>query len=213
MNEYERLQKENHYLKQLLMKMMHNHSTTDTCKIVSKQSSLEEKIKLLKVLFRGRADVFALRWESEKGGKGYKPARELVRTRTASRNPEIQSGQSQLPKLLPLTDQVLIDHLEGKKTIGIYPLLQDGTCSFLAVDFDKKQWQQDVIAFCETCKWMKIPFHIERSRSGNGAHVWIFFSSMISAAIARKLGIVLLKKTKEENDGFLLESFDRMFPN
>ena len=83
----------------------------------------------------------------------------------------------------------------------------------MAVDFDKKQWEQDVIAFSKTCKWMKIPFHIERSRSGNGVHVWIFFSSMVSAAIARKLGIILLKKTKEKNDGFFLESFDRMFPN
>jgi hypothetical protein len=213
MNEYERLQIENHYLKQLLMKMMHNHTTVDTSKIVTKQSSLEEKVKLLKVLFRGRTDVYALRWESESGGKGYKPARELVQKKTAFQKQDIQSEQSQHRKLLPLTDQVFIEHLDGKKTIGIYPLLQDETCSFLAVDFDKKQWQQDVIAFSETCKWMKIPFHIERSRSGNGAHVWIFFSSMVSAAIARKLGIVLLKKTKEENDGFFLESFDRMFPN
>lgn len=213
MNEYERMQKENHYLKQLLLKMMHNHTTADTSKIVTKQSSLEEKIKLLKVLFKGRTDVYALRWESKSGSKGYKPARELVRKKTGFDRLDIQSDQSKQTKLLPLTEQVYIDHLDGKKTIGIYPLLPDGTCSFLAIDFDKNQWQQDVIAFSKTCKWMKIPFHIERSRSGNGAHVWIFFSSMVSAAIARKLGIVLLKKTKEENNGFLLESFDRMFPN
>ncbi len=213
MNEYERLQKENHYLKQLLMKMMHNHTMIDTCKLVTKQSPLEEKVKLLKGLFKGRTDVYALRWESESGGKGYKPAREMERKKSTSQNPDLKSKQSQHRKLIPLTDQVFIDHLNGKKTIGIYPLLQDGTCSFLTVDFDKKQWEQDVIAFSKTCKWMKIPFHIERFRSGNGAHVWIFFSSMVSAAIARKLGIVLLKKTEEENDGFFLESFDRMLPN
>jgi superfamily II DNA or RNA helicase len=213
MNEYEKLQKENHYLKQLLMKMMHNHTMIDTCKLVTKQFPLEEKIKLLKSLFKGRTDVYALRWESESGDKGYKPARELEWEKPIFQKPDIKSKQSQHRKLIPLTDQVLIDHLNGKKTIGIYPLLQDGTCSFLAVDFDKRQWEQDVIAFSKTCKWMKIPFHIERSRSGNGAHVWIFFSSMVSAVIVRKLGIVLLKKTKEENDGFLLESFDRMLPN
>ncbi|HHY72034.1 MAG TPA: DEAD/DEAH box helicase family protein [Bacillus bacterium] len=211
MNEFERLQKENHYLKQLLTKMMHNQTTANTSKIVTKQSSLEEKVQLLKGLFKGRTDVYALRWESADGNKRYMPAREFKKT--TFQRLDVQSEQSQHRKLLPLTDQVYIDHLDGKKTIGIYPLLPDGTCSFLAVDFDKKQWEQDVIAFSETCKWMRIPFHIERSRSGNGAHIWIFFSSMVSATITRKLGIVLLKKTKEENDGFLLESFDRMFPN
>lgn len=213
MNEYEHLQRENHYLKQLLMKMMHNQSTTVYSKIVTKRSPLGEKIQLLKSLFKGRKDVYALRWESESGGNGYTPACVLEWQKPVCQKPNIKCNQCQHRKLLPLTDQVLMEHLDGKKTIGIYPLLQDETCLFLAVDFDKKKWQQDVLAFSETCRGMKIPYYIERSRSGNGAHVWIFFSSTVTAITARKLGMVLLRKTKEENDGFHLESFDRLFPS
>lgn len=198
MKDYEYLLRENQYLKQLLVKMMHNQLTPSTKKILTKKSSLNEKIDLLRSLFKGRTDVYALRWESEDGSKGYAPA-------------YVSHGRSR--KLLPLTDQVFMDHMEGKKTIGIYPLLRDETCWFLAVDFDKGQWQKDVTAFTGTCKRMKVPYYIERSRSGNGAHVWIFFSSAINAAKARKFGILLLKKTKEWNNEFQLDSFDRLFPS
>ncbi|MGE8205434.1 TOTE conflict system archaeo-eukaryotic primase domain-containing protein [Heyndrickxia sp. NPDC080065] len=213
MKDYRQLQRENYYLKQLLVKMMHNQSSADPSKIVTKESSLGEKISLLKSLFKGRTDVYALRWESESGKQGYVPACALEWQKPLCQKPQISCNKCQNRKLLPLTDQVHIEHMNGKKTIGIYPLLKDETCSFLAVDFDKGQWQKDVIVFSKTCKGLKIPYHIERSRSGNGAHVWIFFSSPIIAVNARKLGIFLLKKTKEENEGFYLESFDRMFPN
>ncbi|MDR6998953.1 TOTE conflict system archaeo-eukaryotic primase domain-containing protein [Neobacillus niacini] len=209
----EHLRKENYYLKQLMVKMMHNHSRIHPGEIVTKKSPLADKIAIFKSLFTGRTDFYALRWESKKGGKGYAPACALEWQKPICQKPDLPCNQCQHRKLLPLTDQVLIAHINGKKTIGIYPLLQDNTCTFLAVDFDKKQWQQDVLAFSETCKNLKIPYHIERSRSGNGAHVWIFFSSAIFAATARRLGRFLLKKTKEQNDGFTLESFDRMFPN
>lgn len=213
MNEFKRLQKENYYLKQLLTKMMHNRTDIDSSKIVTKQSPLEEKLQLLKSLFKGRTDTYALRWKSKSGRKGYAPACELEWKKPICKKTAIECNQCQHRRLAPLIDKVLIDHLDGDKTIGIYPLLQDGTCSFLAVDFDKGKWQEEVIAFSETCKWLKIPFHIERSRSGKGAHLWIFFSTMVSAAVARKLGVFLLKRTKEENKGFDLDSFDRMFPN
>lgn len=154
-----------------------------------------------------------MRWESEGGRKGYTPACALEWQRPICQKPVVKCKQCEHRKLLSLTDQVLIEHLNGDKTIGIYPFLQDGTCSFLAVDFDKEKWQQDIITFSETCKRMKIPFHIEKSRSGNGAHVWIFFSSVVSVVVARKLGLCLLKKTEEDNHGFDLESFDRLFPN
>ncbi|MBB5172615.1 DEAD/DEAH box helicase [Texcoconibacillus texcoconensis] len=103
--------------------------------------------------------------------------------------------------------------LSGKKTVGRYPLLEDNTCYFLAVDFDKKQWQDDVRAFIETCKNLDLPYHIERSRSGEGAHIWFFFEKAISASLARKLGMVLLSKTSEKRFEVGMDSFDRMFPN
>lgn len=213
MKEYEQLQKENAYLKQLLVKMMYNQTPADSSKIVTKKSTLMEKINLLQNLFKARSDVYALRWESGTGGKGYTPACALEWQKPFCQKPVIKCSQCQHRKLLPLTDNEFKEHLDGKKTIGIYPLLQDDICSFLAIDFDKKEWQQDVLSFVETCKGLKIPYHVERSRSGNGAHVWIFFSSLVLAADARKLGMVLLRKTKESNKGFGLDSFDRMFPS
>lgn len=108
---------------------------------------------------------------------------------------------------------MISDHIKGKHIIGIYPLLEDNSCYFLAVDFDKKQWKEDVRAFVQTCKEWKIPFHIERSRSGEGAHVWFFFEKAIKATLARKFGLSLLEKTNEKRLEIGLDSFDRLFPN
>ena len=209
----EQLRNENEYLKQLLVKMMNQENAYELNKIVSKKSSLEEKVLLFISLFKGRRDVFALRWESQSGTSGYTPACALEWQKPVCQKPVIKCNQCQHRKLLPLTEQVVIEHIKGEKTIGLYPLLQDGTCSFLAVDFDKSQWQQDVLAFAATCKKLNISYSIERSRSGNGAHVWIFFTSNILSVTARKLGMFLLTKTSEFNKGFRLESFDRLFPN
>ena len=101
----------------------------------------------------------------------------------------------------------------GKQTIGIYPLLLDETCWFLAVDFDKKTWQQDAAAFLETCREFGVPAALERSRSGRGGHVWIFFGSAVSAAMARKLGCAILTRTMERRHQVGLDSYDRFFPN
>ncbi|MBW8351331.1 DEAD/DEAH box helicase [Bacillus sp. IITD106] len=213
MKEYEQLKTENRYLKQLLIKMMHHQSPGTPINILTKHSQMNNKIELLQDLFRGRTDMYAIRWETEDGNRGYTPACAIEWQRPICQKPIIKCRDCQHRKLLPLSDQVLIDHLEGKKTIGIYPLLKDNTCWFLAVDFDKQNWKSDVLAFSKTCKKLNIPFHTERSRSGNGAHVWIFFSSPIPASTARKLGMTLLRKTKERNASFHLDSFDRLFPS
>lgn len=212
-DEMEQLLQENHYLKQLLAKMMNRENMNVSTEIVSKQSSFEDKIRLYKSLFKGRTDVYALRWESKTGSNGYTTACALEWKKPICQKPIIKCNQCQYRQLLPLTDQVLVEQLNGDKTIGLYPLLPDGTCSFLAVDFDGNQWQQDVLAFSETCKKLNVPHSVERSRSGNGAHVWIFFTSNLLASTARKLGVYLLTKTKERNGGFHLASFDRLFPN
>lgn len=173
--EITKLRQENHYLKQLLAKMMNPKNDNYASNIVSKQSSLEEKVKLLRGLFRGRQDVYALRWESKKGESGYAPACALEWQKPMCQKPLIKCSECQHRQLLPLTDQVIIEQLDGKKNIGIYPLLKDGTCIFLAVDFDGDQWKYDVRLFMETCQRLNVAAYVERSRSGNGAHVWVFF--------------------------------------
>jgi hypothetical protein len=108
---------------------------------------------------------------------------------------------------------VIRQHLTGKKTIGIYPLLLDETCSLLAADFDKKTWQEDSLAFLATCQRAGIPAYLERSRSGNGGHVWIFFEMPVAAVLARKMGCALLTWTMERRHHLGLNSYDRFFPN
>jgi len=113
----------------------------------------------------------------------------------------------------PLTDQVIHDHLTGKLTAGVYPLLTDETCWFLAADFDKTTWQDDVRAFLQTCADWKIPAGLERSRSGRGGHVWIFFDAPLPANLARKLGAAILTRTMERRHQLGLDSYDRFFPS
>jgi superfamily II DNA or RNA helicase len=116
-------------------------------------------------------------------------------------------------KYRPLTDDVVRGHLVGEHTLGLYPLLQDETCWLLAVDFDKKTWQQDAAAFLASCHELDVPAALERSRSGNGGHVWIFFERAIPATTARKLGCVILTQTMESRHQVGLDSYDRFFPN
>jgi len=95
----------------------------------------------------------------------------------------------------------------------VYPILPDETCWFLAADFDKKTWQEDVTAFVETCNKHGVPVAIERSRSGNGAHAWFFFASPVPAAAARKLGCFLITETMARRHQLSMDSYDRLFPN
>ncbi len=117
----------------------------------------------------------------------------------------------------PLTIETIKNHIYNNKTIGIYPMLEDETCYFLAFDFDDKKDEnhikEDVLAFAKVCDDYKVPIAIEKSRSGKGVHCWLFFSQRIKAIIARKLGSLLLSKTMEMRDTLKIDSFDRMFPN
>ena len=112
-----------------------------------------------------------------------------------------------------MTDQVILDHLQGRHVIGVYPLLRDDTCGLLAIDFDKNSWKEDVSAFRQTCARLDVPVLVERSRPGNGAHVWMFFAAPVPASDARKLGSYLLTLTMSEHHTLDMRSYDRMFPN
>ena len=130
-----------------------------------------------------------------------------------AKDEERKKVDHQTRKFRPLTDDVVRGHLVGDHTVGIYPLLQDETCWFLAVDFDKKTWQKDAAAFLEVCRRLNVPAALERSRSGNGGHVWIFFDRALCATTARKLGCAILTRTMESRHQVGLDSYDRFFPN
>ena len=179
---------------------------------VTADSRPELKVSLFRNLFRGRDDVYAVRWEGRNGRTGYSPAgiREWSRASLVGQGKKRSVRHS---KLFPLTEDVIRDHLLGRQTIGVYPLLQDDNCWFAAVDFDKKTWETDASAFLETCYGLSVPSALERSRSGNGAHVWIFFAEPIPAALGRRLASALLTRTMERRYTMGLDSYDRLFPS
>ena len=172
-----------------------------------------DDITYLLNLFKGREDVFALRWE--KGGKsGYMPAYsyDLYHYRLHKANGG--AFQSYPHKTyLPLSEIEISNHLKGQQQIGIYPLLQDNTSWFLVADFDKSDWQIQALKFLEACVANEIPAYLERSRSGNGAHVWIFFEKPYSAGKSRKLFLHILEGCGAFSRFDKSSSFDRLFPN
>jgi len=173
-----------------------------------------KRITLFQSLFRGREDVYARRWESPDGRSGYSPAAQKDWKAINRSRPEDRKRVDQRTrKYFPLTDSVIESHLLGKESIGVYPLLADETCWFLAVDFDKKSWQEDSTAFMDTCREMNVPAALERSRSGKGGHVWIFFDCTVPAITARKLGCAILTRTMERRHQLGLDSYDRFFPS
>lgn len=181
---------------------------------INASSSLNEKITLFRSLFRGREDVYPKLWTSKKtGNKGYSPVCKNEWINGVCGKPSIKCGECDNRKFSPVTDDVICKHLEGGITIGVYPMLPDETCYFLAIDFDKQTWQDDVKAFMEICQQMNIPISFERSRSGNGGHIWIFFSEPISAALARQMGSFLITETMSHRHELDMKSYDRLFPN
>ena len=215
-----RLRSENRRLRELLAK--HGiEIPPDTDRIVqpavaknAPARTPEEKVRLFRELFRGREDIYALRWESPDGRKGYSPKSERDwKAYHAAKQEDRQRVDKETRKYLPLTDAVIRSHLTGEVTIGVYPLLLDETCWFLAADFDKKAWQEDAAAFLASCRDWDIPAALERSRSGKGGHIWIFFERAVAAALARKLGSALLTRTMERRHQIGLDSYDRFFPN
>ena len=177
-------------------------------------ATADGKISLFRQLFRGRDDVFPVLWMSSKTGrKGYSPACGNEWVQSVCGKPRVKCSECPNQAFLPLTDQVILDHLQGRHIIGVYPLLKDETCWFLAADFDKESWLDDVSAFVDTCRDLGIPAAVERSRSGNGAHVWFFFSSPVPAVSARRMGCYLITETMARRHQLAMSSYDRLFPN
>jgi hypothetical protein len=176
--------------------------------------STAEKIAIFRRLFRGRADVYPIRWESKTSGKsGYAPACANEWRAGVCEKPRIKCSDCSNRLLVPLSDSIIFDHLSGKHTIGIYPLLADDTCYFLAVDFDESDWRNDAKGFAESCEQLGVPVALEISRSGKGAHAWIFFSRAVSARDARRLGSAVISHTCARIRQLQLTSYDRLFPN
>jgi len=190
---------------------------------VNHQSPQEEKIRLFRSLFRGREDVFPRRFENTKTGKsGYAPVCKNEWAAGICQKPKISCAECNFRAFEPVSDEIIRNHLRGNDpqeyatkdfTAGVYPLLTDETCWFLAVDFDKSTWMEDAKAFLETCASYQVPAVLERSRSGNGGHIWLFFETPISAGIARKLGTMLLTKTMSRRPEIGMDSYDRLFPS
>lgn len=173
-----------------------------------------DKIRLFRGLFRGRTDVFPKRWENVKQGRsGYAPACANEWVKGVCNKPAVRCGECPNQAFTEVEDRIIADHLGGKYTAGVYPLLLDDTCWFVALDFDDMSWMDDVAAFVETCRGQTLPPAVERSRSGNGAHVWFFFTAPVPACDARNMASFLLTETMRLRRELKLESYDRLFPS
>jgi superfamily II DNA or RNA helicase len=190
---------------------------------ITANSTATEKITLFRRLFAGRSEVFPVRWENRNTGKsGYAPACANEWVRGVCGKPQVKCGECPNQAFIALSDNVIASHLRGADpgrsssaefVAGVYPVRVDETCWFLAVDFDGDDWSTDALAYIETCRLSSVPAALERSRSGKGGHVWIFFLQPIPARDARQLGATLLTDTLQRRPEVGFASYDRMFPS
>ena len=183
---------------------------------VTNNSGSAEKIKLFVSLFKGRDDVFARRWENQKKEtSGYSPACSNEWKSGICQKPKVSCAVCKHKEYIPLDEKIIEAHLRGQNNlvVGVYPLLLNETCHFLAIDFDDEGWQKDVSTLRGVCSLFDIPIAVERSRSGNGAHVWFFFEQLILASQARRFGSAMLTYAMSKQHDIPLKSYDRLFPN
>ena len=193
-----------------LREELHNSKPTPPS---SDTLSPQQKIEIFRSLFRGRTDIFANRWQNQQGQSGYSVACNNEWVQGVCYKTRIKCQECNHRQLSDLNDQVIYRHLAGQQVVGLYPLLHDNTCYFLATDFDKGNWQEEVKAMSRACMAYNVPHAIEISRSGNGAHLWIFFDDKIPASEARFLGFGILDKAMEIYPSLSFDSYDRLFPN
>ena len=181
---------------------------------IANRSPTRDKIALFRSLFAGREDVYPRRWENVgKGKAGYAPVCANEWQRGVCHKPRVRCGACPNQAFVPITDEAVEGHLRGRHTLGVYPMLADDTCRFLAADFDKETWRRDARAYLAACRAKGVPAALERSRSGNGAHVWFFFEEPVAASLARRLGAHILTEAMERNPDIGFRSYDRFFPS
>lgn len=223
---YNKLLMENEFLHKevdRLQALLNSKDIPMTQPIMKQHLSLEEKVSVFRNLFKGREDVFARRWYSRTSGKsGYQPVCRNEWDRQLCDKKKYKCAECPNRLFKPLVYEDIYRHLEGKDpdgqdVIGAYAILADNNCNFLCADFDDKScehgYEKDVLAYVGVCKDWDIPCSIERSRSGNGAHVWIFFEQSLPASKARRLGNTILTEAMERYGRMTFKSYDRFFPN
>lgn len=187
--------------------------------LIHAHSSAQEKIEFFLSIFKGREDVYARRYQSTTTGKsGYTPVCKNEWAHGLCDKKKHKCPECPNREFQPLTAEVIKAHLIGRDSFcrdvaAIYPMLDDNRTWLLVADFDEEKWQLDVTAFCKCCREMGLAPAVERSRSGNGAHIWFFFSEPVSAADARRLGTSLLTRTMAHRHELSFSSYDRLFPS
>lgn len=178
------------------------------------QPTPEEKAALFLKLFRARESVYPRLWENPKTGKkGYAPACRNEWVRGVCEKPKVKCSECTHQAFPPLDREAVMDHLRGRHTIGTYAIRKDNTCVFLAADFDGHGWQKDILAYKRAAEFLGVSVTLERSRSGDGAHAWIFFSEPVLAVLARRLGTMIVAKATAQHPSMSLSTYDRFFPN
>lgn len=226
LEKYEELLSENKKLKETIVELKAKITEESTVKCmvketenlindedttgITKKSSTQEKLELYLSIFKGRTDVCAKRWRNKPGYSLYcfndfKPG--------ICNKPRTKCTECKQSNFAPLDRKQLEKHLLGNVVIGLYPLTIKDTCCLLAIDFDKSTWREDITVIRGVCTKHNIPLYVERSRSGEGAHLWFFFDNEIKAAIARKFGMCILEQAMQASGSIGFDSFDRLFPS
>jgi superfamily II DNA or RNA helicase len=186
-----------------------NYEDNDVSSI-TKISSPQEKIDLFLTLFRGRENVCAKRWRNK---PGYSPFCFNDFKTGICNKPRIKCTECKNSKFAPLNNEQLKKHLMGEEVLGLYPMTEKDTCYLLVIDLDEARWQDDSNVIRNVCVENKIPIYVERSRSGQGCHMWFFFDAEIKASIARKFGMTILNLAMQQCGEIKFDSYDRLFPS
>ncbi|SKA68750.1 TOTE conflict system archaeo-eukaryotic primase domain-containing protein [Enterovibrio nigricans] len=217
MDELELIEQKIHELKKKLAQLEQQKQRLLTQEAIDKEAACEmspqQKLSIYQSYFKGNTQCYAHKWQNQQGRSGYAIACENEWHQGVCGKPKVKCLECPNQAFKPLGDDAMYAHLTGKEVVGLYPMLANNICWLLAVDFDKSDWQEASLAYVEVCKLKGIDCLLERSRSGQGAHVWIFFAQATDAKVARQLGFYLLDEAMKIHGALSFDSYDRLFPN